>query len=122
MVNRRRFLAAFASSGAILVSGCTLFQDIEDVQIINNTNEEQTYTITITREATDNVVLNETTEIGPSEVVRHQNPIHQHGTYRISFETDTGLTGEYTWEFDDEYVALVIRILDSGISFEKLVS
>lgn len=76
--------------------------------------------ITITTEATDNVVLDEKTEIGPSEVARHQNPIKQHGTYLISFKTDSGLTNEYTWEFDDEYVALVIRIGDEGISFEKL--
>lgn len=120
MVNRRRYLSVIASSGVIVVSGCTSFQDIEDVQVINNTSKKQIYTITVTRESTDKVVLEEKTEIGPSEEVRYQNPITQHGTYRISFETDNGSTGEYTWEFDDEYVALVIRIRDSGISFEKL--
>lgn len=120
MINRRRYISVIATSGAIVVSGCTSFQDIEDIQVINNTNKTQNYTVTVTRKSTDKVVLEENTEIGPSEEIRYQNPITEHGMYRISFETNNGSTGEHTWEFDDEYVALVIRIHASEISFERL--
>lgn len=140
-MRRRQYLSStLAVCTCLSVGGCAQSQsgwesppELEDVLILNETERKQKVTITVTHEATGEILLEETTSIPTGEdisdrSVSFQDPVSSGGVHRVQVAVEDGPTGAYDWDVggdeneQDETHSLEVYIQSEEITFGESVA
>ncbi|WP_410766482.1 hypothetical protein [Haloferax sp. DFSO60] len=116
---RRRLLTGVAV-GLATLAGCTgtTTRPLE-TRICEYSAETQKAELTITDEQNSKAVVSKSIPLPGSRCTEFETEIERSGTYEFHIELDTGLSGSYTWEYEDA-ISIQIDLRADEIEFREL--